>query len=171
MLRAHLKMMSVLALGTLIASPVLANDSQLFGTALGAGLGGLVGSSISNGKALATTTGVIVGGIIGNELTRPFTYSPYSPRRGYSPAYSYPGDMFPSDGSAYRPYLNPNSVEYRQNYVAPPSLPPPRPVIYVDETNGNYCRDFSRHIRVNDHIEESYGTACLQPDGAWHIMP
>lgn len=33
-----------------------------------------------------------------------------------------------------------------------------------------YCREFTRDIRVGGKIQEGYGTACMQPDGAWKIV-
>lgn len=31
----------------------------------------------------------------------------------------------------------------------------------------NYCREFTKNIKVNGKLQEAYGTACLQPDGSW----
>lgn len=35
---------------------------------------------------------------------------------------------------------------------------------------GEYCREFQQEITVGGETEQAYGTACLQPDGAWKIM-
>lgn len=37
-------------------------------------------------------------------------------------------------------------------------------------SNNPYCREYQRNVVVGGHREESYGTACRQPDGAWKIV-
>lgn len=34
-----------------------------------------------------------------------------------------------------------------------------------------YCREFQRDIIIDGKPERAYGTACLQPDGSWKIVP
>lgn len=33
-----------------------------------------------------------------------------------------------------------------------------------------YCREYQKTIRVGNNYESGYGTACMQPDGAWIIV-
>ncbi len=33
-----------------------------------------------------------------------------------------------------------------------------------------YCREYQRNVTVGNHVEQSYGTACRQPDGAWKVV-
>src|SRR5262245_18642297 len=35
---------------------------------------------------------------------------------------------------------------------------------------GDYCREYTKTIRVGGEIQHGYGRACLQPDGAWMIV-
>lgn len=37
-------------------------------------------------------------------------------------------------------------------------------------SNNPYCREYQRNVTVGNRIQESYGTACRQPDGAWKIV-
>ncbi len=37
-------------------------------------------------------------------------------------------------------------------------------------TSGRQCREFQQTITVGGRSERAYGTACLQPDGAWEIV-
>lgn len=37
-------------------------------------------------------------------------------------------------------------------------------------SSGLQCREFQQTITVGGEAEEAYGTACLQPDGAWKIV-
>lgn len=34
-----------------------------------------------------------------------------------------------------------------------------------------YCREFQREVIIDGKPERAYGTACLQPDGSWKIVP
>lgn len=34
----------------------------------------------------------------------------------------------------------------------------------------DYCRSFTKSIRVGGNIEAGYGRACLQPDGSWRVV-
>ena len=36
---------------------------------------------------------------------------------------------------------------------------------------GHTCREFQQTITVDGNFEEAYGTACLQDDGTWQIVP
>lgn len=38
-------------------------------------------------------------------------------------------------------------------------------------SSGRYCREFRQAVSIGGKVEESYGTACRQPDGAWEIIP
>jgi hypothetical protein len=35
---------------------------------------------------------------------------------------------------------------------------------------GQYCREYTKTIRVGGVLKSAYGTACLQPDGDWKIV-
>jgi surface antigen len=36
--------------------------------------------------------------------------------------------------------------------------------------NGTYCREYQQEITVGGKEQQSYGTACRQPDGTWKIL-
>ena len=38
-------------------------------------------------------------------------------------------------------------------------------------TSGRQCREFQQTVMVGGKTRQAYGTACLQPDGAWEIIP
>lgn len=140
-------------------SATFAGDATILGTGIGAAIGGLFGSQIGHGtgQMAATGAGVAVGGLIGNDIghqidaERSAVYSSAGPN-GYA-VYSDPSPI------VYAPYA--------PNYVAPPAPPPPT---YVDPQAGTYCREYSQEIRIDGRLQESYGTACLQPDGSWRIV-
>jgi len=139
------------------AVPACADTGSFLGTGLGAIAGGVVGSQIGRGggQAVATGVGVVTGAVIGNEVGQSIDNANRS-TYPMSPSYSYdPGAAPFSVG--YMPYA--------PNYVAPPAAPP----IYVDQSAGTYCRPFSQEIIIDGQRQESYGTACLQPDGSWRV--
>ena len=162
---------AVALMATAYAGPAAARDSDIFGTGVGAALGGLLGSQIAHGDARLVTTaaGVFFGGMIGNNLS----HSSYEAPRPH-PVYTYAAPVEPySYRTVYVPnYVAPPAYEPTTyappTYVAPP--PAPTPVTYVDEDTGGYCREYSQTVRVGGRIQESYGTACLQPDGSWRIV-
>jgi hypothetical protein len=39
-----------------------------------------------------------------------------------------------------------------------------------NSTSGRYCREFLHEVRIGGKVEQAYGTACRQPDGAWEIV-
>ena len=37
--------------------------------------------------------------------------------------------------------------------------------------NGQYCRMYTQTINIGNEPQQTYGTACRQPDGSWQIQP
>jgi surface antigen len=35
---------------------------------------------------------------------------------------------------------------------------------------GQYCREFTQTVTIDNRPQQSYGTACRQPDGSWKIV-
>lgn len=59
----------------------------------------------------------------------------------------------------------PPQVVYVQNTVPQPVIQP----IVIQEQN-LYCREYTRNVFIGRRVMQSYGTACLQPDGSWQVM-
>jgi hypothetical protein len=38
------------------------------------------------------------------------------------------------------------------------------------KANQPYCREYTQTFKVDNKIQNGYGTACLQPDGSWAIQ-
>jgi hypothetical protein len=62
-------------------------------------------------------------------------------------------------------------------YPAPiyPYPDPDAPILIIDSLDTvapatDVCREFNGDAIVNNTGEPFYGTACLQPDGLWHIV-
>lgn len=142
-----------------------ADGGTILATGAGAALGGFLGSQIGqgSGQLAATGAGVALGGLAGYEIGRGLDAEPIT--SGSFSAASAPS-MFSDAPPTYPPYA-PNYVAPPAPPPAPPSVPPPT---YVDPHAGTYCRPYSQEIRIDGEIKESYGTACLQPDGTWRII-
>ena len=65
----HLGAAAIVATG-LAVQPAAADDGRIFGTIIGAALGGLAGSQVGkgDGRLIAVGTGAVVGGWIGQEV-------------------------------------------------------------------------------------------------------
>ena len=95
---------------------------------------------------------------------------------------SYAGPAWGGYYGPYRPYYYAPYYAPPVVYAAPPVAYAPQPAYYdqapVQATptspvyrasDGQYCREYQSTIRVDGHYENSYGTACQQPDGSWHV--
>jgi len=159
----------------------IAGDNTFWGTGIGAAMGGLLGSQFGrgSGQLAATGAGVFLGGMMGNSVGHSldradsaYARSYYAPRSYYPPSYeSYeptyvapppPASVVyvqpPPDVIEYRPV---QSVYIEEGFVGAP--PPPR------RHRRGHCREFTQTIRIDGRAYESYGTACLRPDGSWQI--
>ena len=116
-----------------------------FGTLLGAGLGGLAGSTIGHhgGRVAAVAGGAMLGAIIGNGLTQQHCST-----------------------EVFRDVPLGQPVSWQ---AAPDEA---YAVVPVRETNlnGRYCREYQSYAMVGGQRSETYGTACMQPDGSWQIV-
>ncbi|MGE0109385.1 MAG: glycine zipper 2TM domain-containing protein [Bdellovibrionales bacterium] len=176
-----------------LPASAVAGDSSFWGTAMGATLGGYLGSTIGKGAGnlAATGAGVFIGGALGNSIghsldraNRP--YSVASPRYYSYGAYTPGFDEYrPTYVAPYAPpprtiYVEeaPQIIEYHYaprvvhttgSFVGPPSGARP-PKFKHKNRNGQYCREFTQTIMIDGDLQESYGTACLRPDGSWQIV-
>ena len=73
------------------------------------------------------------------------------------------------------PFFGPPPVVYAPPpvvYAPPPVIyaPAPAPAAYAPAPASQTCRQFQSTIQVDGKPQQSYGTACLQPDGTWRIV-
>jgi uncharacterized protein YcfJ len=64
------------------AEKAQADDSQIFGTVIGAATGGFLGSNIGSGdgRLAATAAGTLIGAVIGSNMAQASDYRPYGSR-------------------------------------------------------------------------------------------
>jgi len=137
---------AILRLFAQVGCATQAETGTLLGGAGGAAIGGaLTGSGW--GALAGSVLGGLAGGAVGRELD-----ARDRQRFGYALA----------EVPTHQPYAwtNPDTGAYwqvtpQETYRAPQGYP---------------CREFSVLARVRGQIEETYGTACLQPDGTWQMV-
>ena len=92
----------------------------------------------------------------------------------YYPGYYYPPPYY---AYGYPPayYYPPPPVVYAQPPVAyqpapgAPIAANPASAPYT-AANGQTCREYQSTVTVDGQPQDTHGTACLQPDGTWHIV-
>lgn len=83
--------------------------------------------------------------------------------------------------AAPRAYYYPSYYPIYSGYYTQPSYQHVSQTVVVQQpvesvvrtastAEGRYCREYTRTIYVGGRAQEGYGTACMQPDGAWEMM-
>ncbi len=128
-------------------------NRDVLGAVLGAGAGAAIGSQIGKGDGQTvaviggTILGILVGGSIGRMMDE-VDQNCVGQALEHAP-----------DGQAIV-WQDPQSNAQYQ--VAP--------VQTVQVVDGQYCREYIATATVGGQVQETYGMACRQPDGAWKII-
>lgn len=120
------------------------------GTLFGALAGGLIGGAASHGNGGAIAGGVIVGGLLGNTLSRNIDCD--------DQRYAYASYNEGLNGDLYR--------EYRWNHGGHHGT---FRATREYQENGRVCRDFHVVNYRNGQRMEQDGTACREPDNNWRF--
>jgi len=151
-----LKATAVVALAALIfmgCETVQGNPKTAIGGLGGAAVGGLIAAAAGGGgTAIAASVigGALVGGLAGNLLDD-------RDRRMANDAAQRALETAPS-GRAVA-WTNPDSGH--SGTITP---------VRTYESNGRFCREFQQTVTIGGRPENSFGTACRQPDGSWRIV-
>ncbi len=126
-------------------------DRQFFGALLGGGAGALAGSAIGrgSGRVAATIGGAVLGVIVGGSLGRDMDLAD---RRCVGLTLEHAGDGRSVAWSA--PQGGGYTVRPVRSY----------------RTNGRYCREYLATATIGGREQQTYGTACRQPDGSWELQ-
>lgn len=182
-MKRRLAVTAALLSSLVLATPVHAEKMEM-GTLLGAGLGGLLGSQFGKGEGKLVTTGlgVFLGGVLGNSAGSSLDrgdeayYNGGSRRTGYQDiTWHEERNYYRGNGHAYghrrhhRPYVVERTVVVQQPVVYEPVV---QEIAYQPqrEERGGYCREYQHSVHIGSRVQESYGTACLQPDGSWKVV-
>jgi hypothetical protein len=80
------------------------------------------------------------------------------------PAYYPPPPVYYAPPPAY--YYPPPPAYYYQ----PPQAYAPPSAVGEEAAQDQTCREYQSTTTIDGRPQPSYGTACLQPDGTWHIV-
>lgn len=131
-------------------------QKQVGGTLIGAGLGGLLGSTMGRGKGqlAAVAAGTLLGAFVGNQVgasldsaDRAYAHRAAQQSLEQAPSGQATGWKNPDSG---------NSGTYT-------------PTRTYETAGGRYCREYQQTVNVGGQTQRAYGTACRQPDGSWKI--
>lgn len=126
---------------------------EFWGTLLGGAAGGLLGSAIGRGagNAAAIVGGTVVGALVGGSVGR-------------------------SMDEVDRLYVS-RSLEYVPSHrVTAWENPDTRthyevePLRTYQREDGRYCREYQTKALIGGRWQQTYGTACRQPDGSWQVI-
>lgn len=126
---------------------------QTLGTLLGGGAGAVVGSTIGKGSGRivaivgGTILGALAGGAIGREMDE-VDQNCIGQALEHAP-----------DG---RRIVWRDPANSRQYAVSP--------VATYKADDGRYCREYTATADIGGKPQQTYGTACRQPDGSWQIV-
>lgn len=133
------------------------SGGAVLGTLGGAALGGFIGSQFGSGggKLALTGAGVLVGGLVGNQVGKALTC------RDRQQVQNTTQQTLESQQSGTTiAWNNPDSGN--SGTVTP--------VKTYQQADGRYCREFQQSITVGGQVENGHGTACRQDDGTWEIQ-
>ena len=128
-------------------------NRDAIGTLLGAATGGLIGSQIGDGtgQMAAVGAGVFLGAILGGSIGRQMDQVDQS---CVGQVLEYAPDNQPVE------WQNPNTDAYYTTTATNT----------YEQSDGRYCREYQTTATVGGRVQNMYGTACRQPDGAWQIV-
>jgi surface antigen len=141
--------------GAVVAGYLIGNrcNREALGTVIGGTIGGLAGSQIGrgDGRTAATIAGALLGALVGKSIGR---------------------SMDQVDR-----YCTGQTLEYAQDQQTIQWQNPDThasynvtPINTYQAGDGRYCREYVTQSRIGGQLQETYGTACRQPDGSWQIV-
>jgi surface antigen len=153
----RLAMSALLALALVGCANSDLGPKQTVGALAGAGVGGLLGAQIGNGKGrlAATAAGTLLGAFLGNEAGKSLDRAD----RLYASRAEYQALEYTLAGSSTE-WRNPDSGHYGTV----------TPIETYETASGGYCREFQHRAKIGGHTENVYGTACRTPDGQWQTL-
>jgi surface antigen len=130
------------------------NPKTAVGGLGGAALGGLIAAAVGGGGA------AIAAGVIGGALLGGFAGSMLDDRDKRMAAESAQRALETTPSGKSVAWTNPDNGH--SGAVTP--------VRTYQSSAGAYCREYQQTVTVGGKQEQSYGTACRQPDGSWKTV-
>lgn len=130
------------------------NPKAVLGTLGGAALGGGIAALAGGGTGAivgATLGGALLGGFVGNRLdARDKQMASQAAQQAFDKSQTGQPTVWNNPDSG-----NSGSITPTRTYQL---------------ANGQYCRQYEQTITIGGEPQQSYGTACRQPDGTWKIQ-
>ena len=132
-------------------------NKQDVGTLAGAVGGGVLGSTMGRGagRTAATIGGALLGGMLGSSIGASLDKADMA-------MYNDTSQRALESGQPGQPLPWKNAQTGNYGTVTPSN--------YYQNSQGEYCREYSQNITVGGKTQEGYGKACRQPDGSWKIV-
>ncbi len=131
-------------------------SKQGVGTLAGAAAGAIAGSNVGGGKGriAAIAIGTLLGGALGSEVgasldRADMTYYNQTSQQALERAPSGQTLAWQNPDTGHRGTVTPVNV--------------------YENSQGQYCREYSQTITVGGETQNAYGKACRAPDGTWRI--
>jgi surface antigen len=130
------------------------NPKASLGGALGAAGGGLIAAAAGGGTA-GIIGGVLVGGLLGGAIgnaldQRDKQLAAQNAQRALEYDRSGRTSTWSNPDSGHSGSLTPTRTYQTQS--------------------GQYCREYQQTVTIDGKPQQSYGTACRQPDGSWKVQ-
>jgi surface antigen len=131
-------------------------NRDLLGAALGGATGGLIGSNVGKGKGrtVATVGGVLVGLFVGGKIGRNMDQLDQA-----------------CAGQVLEHAPDQQTIAWQgQNHDGNQDGYWVTPTRTYEAGDGRYCREYTSDAVIAGRRQQTYGTACRQPDGSWEIV-
>lgn len=130
-------------------------NSADVGTVLGGIGGGVLGNHVGrgSGRTFATIAGTLLGAGLGNAIGTKLD-------KADMVAYHEASQEALEAGAAGEP------LPWRSQGAAGTITP----AHYYQNAHGQYCREYTQTITIENETQQGYGTACRQVDGTWKII-
>ena len=128
-------------------------NRAVLGSVLGGAAGAAIGSRVGSGddRTVAIIGGTIIGILVGGTIGR---YMDEIDQNCVGQALEHA-----EDGQSIR-WNDPNQgTQYQVT-----------PVKTYQSNTGRYCREYTTSSVIGGRVQETYGTACRQPDGSWQLV-
>jgi surface antigen len=130
------------------------NPKASLGSALGAASGGLIAAAAGGGAA-GIVGGVLLGGLLGGAIgdvldQRDKRMAAETAQRALETQRSGTTSVWRNPDSGHSGTITPTRT--------------------YQTASGQYCREYQQTVTIDGKKQQSFGTACRQPDGSWRLQ-
>lgn len=132
-------------------------SKQTMGTLGGAVVGGVLGSKVGKGtgNGVAIGVGTLLGAMAGSSIGQSLDHADMM-------YYNRTSQQALESAPTGKPMAWNNPDSGNSGTVTPTNT--------FQRADGSYCREYNQSINIGGRVEQAYGTACRQANGAWQIV-